>query len=112
MTTGTQLSVQSVRVDPHQLPAGQESTATGRITLTGLAPAEGVDVNVFTDQSEVISVPHLVHVPADESSATFAIKVQSVSTQLAADITAFLGDQDKQNDTLQIGTAEVASTPN
>src|ERR1700730_3752138 len=56
------VGLRGVQVDPQQLIVGQAASPKGTITLTAEAPAGGADVEVFTDQPEVVSVPEVVHV--------------------------------------------------
>ncbi len=63
---------------------------TGTVSLTGLAPAGGLDVSLLSSNTSVATVPSHVLVPATKSSATFTVATYKQTTNETAQITASL----------------------
>jgi hypothetical protein len=89
-TTGNELMLQSLEVDPDQLLVGDGAIARGIVTLVAAAPAGGTDVDLFTDRPEVVTVPKLVHIPEGALSNHFELAVLRPEQRLAVEITAAL----------------------
>lgn len=68
--------------------AGVAST-TGTVTLTGPAPAGGLN-GVLSTNSALVSVPHSVSIPAGQSSASFLAQTAPVSAEAVAIVTVTL----------------------
>jgi RHS repeat-associated protein len=61
---------------------------TGTLTLTGAAPAPGVEVELTSSNPGVASVPPVVTVPAGATSATFIVTTSLVTADMQVTITA------------------------
>src|SRR5689334_17255933 len=78
----------SVRVAPEQVLVGDGAILLGTVTLSAQAPAGGVEVDIITDQPEVVSVPALVRVAEGSLSNTFEVSVLQPDQRVAVEITA------------------------
>ncbi|HMS53943.1 MAG TPA: S8 family serine peptidase [Fimbriimonadaceae bacterium] len=78
----------SVFFNPYRI-AGSQST-TGRATLSGPAPTNGLTVTL-TDNSPFVTVPASVFIPAGESFATFTADTTVVTQNETASVTGQLG---------------------
>jgi Putative Ig domain len=78
---------------PGEVKGGASTTATVRISLP--APAAGTDVTLTSGQPAVAQVPPSVTVPAGQTSATFTITTQPVTSSHTAVITATLGSDQR-----------------
>lgn len=86
-------------------------TRTGRVNLTGPAPAGGVDVLVWSDNSAA-TVPVSVTIPVGQSSATFEITTQPVAENTIVTLSATAGDNTRfaQLDLIP-PSARISATP-
>ncbi|HEX3093751.1 MAG TPA: hypothetical protein VHW72_14055, partial [Candidatus Angelobacter sp.] len=75
------------------LPSTVRSTATsqGTVTLSGAAPAGGVQIKLASSNTNVATVPAGVTVQAGATSATFTVQSNRVRTTTNATISASLG---------------------
>jgi hypothetical protein len=78
-------ALDSVSVSPSTVTGGQ--SATGTVTLAGAAPANGAVVSL-TSANPAATVPSSVTVPANLSSANFAVNTSTVSSTTVGNITA------------------------
>jgi hypothetical protein len=78
-------ALNSLSVSPATVTGGQ--SATGTVTLTSGAPANGALVDL-TSANPAASVPGSVTVPANASSANFTVNTTTVSSTTAGNITA------------------------
>jgi acetyl esterase/lipase len=88
-------------------------TSTGKVTLTGKAPAGGIVVSL-TNGNPAAALPASVTVAAGATSATFAITAPAVTSSQAGTVTATQGGVTK-NSTLTVrpvGLAALALAPN
>ena len=81
----------SLTVTPGTLGSGQ--TAVGQVTLSGPAPAPGIDIALASSNPQAATVPPSVTIAEGETTATFTITAASVTQQQTAKITARLWDQ-------------------
>jgi hypothetical protein len=81
----TSLAVQSLTFNPNPVVGGQNTTGT--VTLTGPAPAGGVQVSFLNSNAVLVGIPP-VTIPAGASSATFTATTGAVSVSTPATITA------------------------
>ena len=75
------------------LPTTVRSAASsqGTVTLSGAAPAGGVQINLSSSNASVASVPVSVLVAAGATSATFTVQSSQVKSTANATISASLG---------------------
>jgi hypothetical protein len=99
--TGTAPSLSSVTVSPSSVAGG--TAATGFVFLNGAAPAGGLVVPLSGD-SNAVTVPASVTVPAGATSATFSVNTGAVTAATTATISATLG-------TTQSATLSVTPSP-
>jgi hypothetical protein len=78
-------ALNAVSVTPASVTGGQ--SATGTVSLTGAAPANGAIVTLAS-ANPAASVPSSVTVPANASSANFAVNTSVVSSMTVGNITA------------------------
>jgi len=93
--------------------AGGCKTSTGKVTLTGPAPAGGAVVTL-TDTNPAASMPASVTVPAGAATANFTITGVAVTANQTGTVTASYGGISKSG-TLTvrpIGVASVSISPN
>ena len=64
------------------------STSTGRVTLSGPAPAGGAVINLSSSNPSVATVPASIVVPAGATSATFSVSTARVSSSTSVVISA------------------------
>jgi len=62
--------------------------ATGTVTLSGAAPAGGVEVELLSSQPTIATVPSALSIPAGATSGTFVITTSRVSAAQPVNITA------------------------
>lgn len=65
--------------------------ATGRVYLTGKAPAGGVIVELASGNTSLATVPATVTIPAGQTNASFAITTSAVTSTRGVTITATAG---------------------
>ena len=108
-TTLIGVALRSITLDRTTAVGG--FTRTGRINLTGPAPAGGVDVLVWSD-NVAASVPVSVNVPVGQSSATFEITTLPVSANTTVTLSATAGDNTRyaQLDLIP-PSARISATP-
>jgi WD40 repeat protein len=82
------MSLASVKVTPSSVKGGQ--LPIGTVTLTGIAPAGGIVVNL-SSSSPYATVPLSVTVAAGKSSATFGMSTKAVKSNTQVTITATAG---------------------
>jgi hypothetical protein len=78
-------ALNAVSVIPSSVTGGQ--SATGTVSLTGAAPANGATVTLAS-ANPAAAVPSSVTVPANASSANFAVNASAVSSTTVGNITA------------------------
>jgi len=78
----------SLTLDSTSVAGG--SASTGTVTLSGVAPAGGISVKLFSS-SVSAKIPVTVTVAGGKDSATFKVTTSAVSSQAAATLTAELG---------------------
>lgn len=82
------LAVSSLTVAPGSVTGG--GSATGTVTLNGVAPEGGALVTLASD-SPAASAPPSVVVPAGKTAATFGVKTNVVTTSITATLAATYG---------------------
>ena len=78
-------TLSSVSLSPTSVTGGNSST--GRITLTGAAPAGGISIALSSNSSSA-TVPSIVVVVSGSSTATFTVTTTAVTSSMTATITA------------------------
>jgi putative pyrroloquinoline-quinone-binding quinoprotein/IPT/TIG domain-containing protein len=91
-TTGPVLS--SLSLAPSTVRAG--SPSQGTVTLTGAAPAGGMQIALSSDNTSVATVPTGITVPAGASSAVFTVQTRRIRTSTSVTISASGGGVTKQ----------------
>ena len=105
-------AVSALTLSPATFPGGCKSS-TGRITLSGPAPAGGTMVSLATT-NPVAVLPATVTVPAGKTSATFPITAPAVASSQVGTVTATAGGQSRSA-TLKvrpIGVLSLVLAPN
>jgi hypothetical protein len=87
-------SLASLSLTPSTVRSG--SSSQGTVTLSGPAPASGVQVNLLSSNTSVATVPVSVTVPAGASAATFAVQTRRVRTSTSVTVSASSGGITKQ----------------
>jgi hypothetical protein len=82
-------ALMSVTLNPSNILGG--STAVGKVTLTGPAPAAGLVVTLTSSPSLQAKVPSKLIIPSGARSATFNVTTTSVSRKTVVTIAASLG---------------------
>jgi hypothetical protein len=82
-------ALMSVTLNPSNILGG--STAVGKVTLTGPAPAAGLVVTLTSSQSLQAKVPSKLIIPSGARSATFNVTTTSVSRKTVVTIAASFG---------------------
>ena len=88
--TGTVLqSLTVVGSSPGGVVLHRDETATGTVTLNGIAPAGGavVALTVTGAESRVVIVPATVTIPGGSSSATFQVMLSSSGVSAPTEVT-------------------------
>jgi hypothetical protein len=80
----------AVLLDPPRLTGG--SSCSGLVTLSSVAPAKGVKVDLVSSDSQVVSVPASVTIPGGAWSAKFAVSSSAVTERQDIKIEATDGD--------------------
>ena len=83
------VTVRSIKVAPAAVLSGD--TATGVVTISGVAPTGGVLVALSSDKPGVASVPAFIRVPAGKTSVSFAVPTTNVSSPQSVTLSATLG---------------------
>ncbi len=80
--------LQQIALSPNQVVGG--NSVTGRVTLSQVAPAAGVTVNLITGNSAlvVLPTPASVFVPGGQQSATVTLSTVGVATSRTTNVTA------------------------
>ncbi len=91
---GTTPSLSSLTLNPTSVVGGNSSTGT--VTLTAAAPSGGFTVQLSSSNPSVASVPSSVTVPAGQTSASFTVATQQVSSTTQVTITARAGGVSRQ----------------
>lgn len=86
-------ALSGISVNPANVTGGNPSTGT--ITLTLPAPAGGIIVALSNSQPAVASVPTSVTVPAGQTSTSFTITTQPVTSSFTAVISANHGSESR-----------------
>jgi hypothetical protein len=94
-----------ISISPQSIVGG--NTATGTVTLSGVAPSSGISV-ALQNSSSSVSVPSSVAVPSGSSSATFTLSSSGVSSSTAVTVTATLNGSSR-NASITIVPASVQS---
>lgn len=79
-------AIQSVKIDNSRVKAGQ--ALTGVVTLTQPAPAEGIQVELWTDREA--SAPNHVFIPAGQTKAQFKVTTSHVENAKQLHVAALL----------------------
>ena len=82
-------ALMSVTLNPSTILGG--STAVGKVTLTGPAPASGIVVTLTSSQSAQAKAPLKLIIPSGARSATFDVTTTSVSRKTVVAIAASFG---------------------
>jgi len=82
-------ALMSVTLNPSNILGG--STAVGKVTLTGPAPASGIVVTLTSSQSAQAKAPLKLIIPSGARSATFDVTTTSVSRKTVVAIAASFG---------------------
>jgi hypothetical protein len=82
-------ALMSVTLNPSNILGG--STAVGKVTLTGPAPASGIVVTLTSSQSAKAKAPSKLIIPSGARSATFDVTTTSVSRKTVVTIAASFG---------------------
>jgi len=80
-------SLSSLTLNPTTVTGGAQSS-TGTVTLSGPAPAGGVQVTLSSDNTAAARVPSSVIVPAGATSASFTVNTSVVLLSTSATISA------------------------
>lgn len=106
--TGTthQSALMGIGVNPGNVTGG--SSSTGTVTVSPAAPAGGVAVAISNGQPSVAAMPSSVTVPAGQTSASFTITTQPVTSSFTVVITATLGSESRS---AFLGVAPVSPPP-
>lgn len=93
--TGTthQSALMGIGVNPGNVTGGGSSTGT--VTVSPAAPAGGVAVAISNGQPSVAAMPSSVTVSAGQTSASFTITTQPVTSSFTVVITATLGSNSR-----------------
>ena len=93
--TGTthQSVLMGIGVNPANVTGG--SSSTGTVTISPAAPAGGATVTLNNSQPAVATLPPSITVPAGQTSATFTVGTQPVSSSFTVVITAALGGESR-----------------
>jgi len=81
-------TIQAVTVTPSSVVGGSHSTATGTVTMSGMAAPGGDVITLSSSNPAVAAVPASVTVTGSSGSATFTVTTQSVITAQTVTITA------------------------
>ena len=82
-------ALMSLSLNPSMVSGG--STAVGKVTLTGPAPASGIVVTLTSSQSAKAKAPSKLIIPSGARSATFDVTTTSVSRKTVVTIAASFG---------------------
>jgi uncharacterized repeat protein (TIGR03803 family) len=88
------VTLSSLTLNPTSVSGGNNSTGT--VTLTGAAPSGGASVTLSSSNTSVATVPSSVTVPAGQTSASFTVKTQRVSSNTNVVISATYNGTTKQ----------------
>ena len=102
------LAVSSLTVAPGSVTGG--GSATGTVTLNGVAPEGGALVTLASD-SPAASLPPSIVVPAGQTAATFGVKTNVVTTPITATLAATYGSLLPATATAKLIVSPVATTP-
>jgi uncharacterized repeat protein (TIGR03803 family) len=83
---GGGVTLSSLTLNPTSVSGGNNSTGT--VTLTGPAPSGGASVSLSSSNTSVATVPSSVTVQSGQSSATFTVRTQRVSSNTNVTISA------------------------
>ncbi len=86
VSASAQPSLTRLTINPSIVAGGQ--TATGKVTLTGVATEAAVTIGLESSNTAYVTVPSSVVVPVGASSATFTISTSKVTQQLTEGVTA------------------------
>jgi hypothetical protein len=86
-------SVSSVTITPNPVRGG--NSATGKVTLSSIAPADGIVVDLNSTDTGVAQVPAQVTVPGSASSVNFSLTTEGVATQTIVNISARYNGSEK-----------------
>ena len=73
-------AVQGVTLAPSTVVGGSQTTVTGTVTLTGIAPAPGVTIALSSSDSVVASVPATITIATGSKTGTFTVTTTPVTT--------------------------------
>jgi uncharacterized repeat protein (TIGR03803 family) len=80
------VTLSSMTLNPTSVSGGNNSTGT--VTLTGAAPSGGASVTLSSSNTSVATVPSSVTVSAGQTSASFTVRTQRVSSNTNVTISA------------------------
>ena len=80
-------SLSSLTLNPTSVVGGVQ-TSTGTVTLTGPAPAGGVQILLSSGNPAAVTLPSSVTIPAGATSATFTVNTSIVLVSTSVHITA------------------------
>jgi len=81
----------SLSVSPSTVKGESSTVVTGKVTLSGEAPAGGMAITLSSSSSSAATVPTTVTIPAGRTYAAFRISHKRVSSSLAVTISASFG---------------------
>ncbi len=81
-------TIQSLAVAPTSVVGGSQSTATGTVTMSGVAAPAGDVITLTSSAPSIASVPASVTVTGSQGTATFTVATQSVTSSTSVTITA------------------------
>jgi RHS repeat-associated protein len=102
------IELDGVTVNPATVMAGR--SASGVVTLTGIAPSGGITVSLTSGNAAVAVVPATIVVPAGQRSASFPISTSAQSAAAPVAITAAYGGVTRSA-TLQVTPCVSARAP-
>jgi uncharacterized repeat protein (TIGR03803 family) len=83
-SSGGSATLSSLTLNPTSVSGG--SSSTGTVTLSAAAPSGGVVVSLTSSTTSVATVPSAVTVSAGQTSASFTVNTQSVSSSTSVTI--------------------------
>ena len=93
-TAGGTVTLSSLTLNPTSVSGGNNSTGT--VTLSAAAPSGGVSVALSSNNTSVATVPSSVTVSAGQTSASFTVRTQRVSSNTNVVISATYAGTTKQ----------------
>lgn len=94
-TEGTEAALDQIALARSEVLGTAPQFLAGIIRLSQPAPAGGTEVELFSDQPAVLSLPTSITVPAGETTAAFDAGVTQVTDRVVALVTAKQGDKSR-----------------